>query len=286
MKVIYFIIIQKSNLLIKTFNLNSVLIIYIIAQYLFNRIILHYLFYKHHYLSFFINIIFLIVLGVMDIIEIDKKDNKPILSFFFIFIRIISSIFYSIEDTYAKIIITHNSFSPYNYLFLRGIIVNSLVIIFSIIFMFVDLPDENGVNSIVFTRFWKIYEDKINILIYFILFIIDFLYNVNVFFIIDKFSSSHLAMVQIIGHFGSLLNSIIFFKNIELSEFFLRLIIYFILILAALVHNEFIILNFCEFQKHTKLFLEIEAEKDINQDDNNFAYTDTIIKPDTDNILN
>ena len=265
LKVIYSIIIKKSAAHFKNLNLNSELTIYIIARYLSNRIILHYYFYRHHYLSFFINIVFLIVLDVKDIIEISEKDNNLIASLFFIFTRILSSILYSIEDAYAKIIITYNSFSPYNYLFIRGIIVNILVVIFSFIFIFVDIPDENGVNSIVFTRFWKIYDNKINILIYFILFIIDFLYNVNVLFIIDKFSSSHLAVLDIIGQFGSLLNTIFFSDSLVISEIVFRLIIYFILILAALIHNEFIILNFCGFQRQTKLFLEIEAEKDKNQ---------------------
>ena len=38
----------------------------------------------------------------------------------------------------------------------------------------------------------------------------------------------------------------------NLTEFFIKLAVYFILILAALVYNEFIILNFCGFQKYTE----------------------------------
>ena len=61
---------------------------------------------------------------------------------------------------------------------------------------------------------------------------------------------------------GTLFISLIYGK-VELPEFFSRLIIYFILILAALVFNEFIILNFCGFQKYTHLFLTKEADKDL-----------------------
>ena len=272
-KAIYFIIIQKQNIYYKTVNLNSVLIIDIIGQYIFNRIILKYLFYRHHYLSFFINILFLIILVTMDIIDINKKDNNPKATFIFILIRILSSIFYSIEDAFSKIIITYNSMSPYHFLFFRGIIVNVLVIILSIVFIFIELPDEKGDNSIVFTRFWKVYDKTKNILIAIILFFLDFLYNVNIFFIIDKFTSSHLAMSMILGHFSNLFISL-FKKDVEISDFFLRLIIYLILIIASAIHNEFIILNFCEFQKHTKIFLEKEAEKDLNQEEYNISFTD------------
>ena len=163
--------------------------------------------------------------------------------------------------------------SPYHFLFFRGIIVNVLVIILSIVFIFVELPDEKGDNSIVFTRFWKVYDKTKNILIAIILFFLDFLYNVNIFFIIDKFTSSHLAMSMILGHFSNLFISL-FKKDVEISDFFLRLIIYLILIIASAIHNEFIILNFCKFQKHTKIFLEKEAEKDLNQEEYNIAYTD------------
>ena len=69
-------------------------------------------------------------------------------------------------------------------------------------------------------------------------------------------------MTIIIGHFGYLLNSLIINKDIEITEFFLRLIIYFILIFASCIHNEFIVLNFCKLQKHTRLIMEREAEKD------------------------
>ena len=283
-KAIFFIIILKQNLSIKTFSISSVLIIDIIGQYVFNRIILNYLFYRYHYLSFFINIIFLIILGVMDIIEIKKTDNNPIVSLTYIFIRIISSLLYCIEYSFSKIIITYNSSSPYYFLFYRGIIVNIFVIIFSVVFIYVELPDENGNNSIVFTRFWKIYSNITDYILAIIVIILDFLHNANIFFIIDKFSSSHLALSLILGHLSDLFISIIFGNNLKVSDFFLRLIIFFILIIAAAIHNEFIILNFCGFQKHTKKFLEIEAEYDLSQGDLNILGEDYLNEIDIDDL--
>ena len=48
------------------------------------------------------------------------------------------------------------------------------------------------------------------------------------------------------------------------------------LIFAGLIHNEFIVLNFCGLQNYTKLFLEKKAEEDIRE---------TIFKPDNDDSL-
>ena len=57
----------------------------------------------------------------------------------------------------------------------------------------------------------------------------------------------------------------IFYGNINVGEFFIKFAIYFILILAALVYNEFIVLNFCGFQKNTYLFLQRKADEDLEQ---------------------
>ena len=133
---------------------------------------------------------------------------------------------------------------------------------FSIPFIFIELPDENGKNSCVFTRIWKIYDNKLNILTIIGMLIIQFIYNINIFFIIDKFSPSHMAMASVIGSFGSLLNSIIIFKNVELLEFFIRFILYFLLIISTSIYNEIIILKCFGLHKHTKSIMEKEANMD------------------------
>ena len=88
--------------------------------------------------------------------------------------RILSVTFYSIEDVYAKALLFYDSISPYILLFYRGIFVCLIVLLFTIVFIFVDLPDENGENSCVFTRIWKIYINKLNILSIIGLFIFQF----------------------------------------------------------------------------------------------------------------
>jgi len=282
LQIILFPFLKIIDINIKTFNLNFLLIINVVSQYISSRIILHSRFYRHHYLSFIINLIFLIILVIKDIIEINKIDSKAIGKILYVISRIFVVAFYSIEDAYAKILFSNNSFSPYNFLFYRGILVNLMALVLSIIFIFVELPDENNENSCVFTRFWKIYENKINILKYIGLLILNFLYNVNIFYIVDRFSPSHLAMTIIIGHFGYLLNSLIIYQDIEITEFFLRLIIYVILIFASCIHNEFIVLNFCKLQKHTRIIMEREAEKDIQPVEMGIRITEFIDNIDND----
>ena len=101
--------------------------------------------------------------------------------------------------------------------------------------------------------------------------------DLNLFLIIDKFSPIHFAVASIFENFGTLLISIIY-KDIIIEEFFIKLAIYFIIILAALIYNEFIVLNFCGFQKHTKLFLQrnasMEQINNIYNDDNDIDSED------------
>ena len=259
--VIFSIIVISGNFKIKKAQLNSYILFNIISKYLFTILILHSPVYKHHYLCLVINIIFLIGLVVFDIINIEKEDKK---SYFYVGMKVISVILYSLEDTYAKVLLSFDSISPYIYLLLQGIFVNIFALLFSIVFIFVELPDENGIKSCVYSRFYKLYENKLNILSYIILFLIEYLQNLNILFIIDKFSPIHFAVASIIRNICSLLFSINSPKLV-LNEFIIKIIIYFILFLVGLIYVEFVVLNFCGLQKNTKLFLEKEEKDDIVQ---------------------
>ena len=219
----------------------------VISKFALGTLILHMPIYKHHYLSLAINIMALIGFLIYDITKIDK-----LIHLFFGLKRLISLILYSFEDIYAKILLSFDSISPYTYLFYRGIFLNILSFLYSIVFIFVKIPDEDdkGIESCVFSRFGKVYENKINIILYILFFLINYIYNQNVLLIIDKFSPIHFAVATIFENLGSLLISV-FDSKTDLTEFFIILVVYFILIFAALVYNEFIVLNFCGFQKYT-----------------------------------
>ena len=257
------IILAKTNYVFKKIKLNALSVINIIAIYILSILILHSPFYRHHYLSLSINLIFLVALVVIDQMKI-FSDDKWKIQILYTLLRLLNTIFYSFEDVYGKVLLSIESISPYTLLFYRGIIVGFITLVFSIVFIFVDIPDENGENSVVFTRFWKVYENKLGILHVIGVALINFIFNLHIYFIIDKFSPTHYAMATMIDSFGSLIISI-FDRNIEISEFFLRLALCLVLVFAGLIYNEIIILNFCGLQKFTKLFMEKEARADIIQ---------------------
>ena len=259
LELIFDIIIQGFSLTIKNEKINSNILINITSKLILNNLILHLPIYKHHYLSLAINLVCLIGLVIYDIIQIKEAQT-----YLYVLKKIISVILYSFEDVYAKILLSFDSISPHTYLLYRGIFVNFLSLLFSLVFVFVKLPDENGIKSIVFSRFWKVYDNKLSILLYIALFINEYFFNLNIFLIIDKFSPIHYAVACIFGYFGSLLLSFIY-NDIEVGEFFIKFALYFILILSALVYNEFIVLNFCGFQKNTHLFLKRKENEDLNK---------------------
>ena len=253
------IIVQTFKIVIKTVKINSHILINIISIFILSNLILHLPIYRHHYLSLAINLIFLIGLIIYDILLIKEANT-----YFYVLKKILIVFLYSFEDVYSKILLSIDSVSPYTYLLYRGIFRNILSLLYSFVFIFVKIPDENGIKSCVFSRFWKVYENKLNILLYILFLFIGYLFNLNIFLIIDKFSPIHYAVASIIEIFGSLLISI-FYGDINVGEFFIKFAIYFILILAALVYNEFIVLNFCGFQKNTYLFLQRKADEDLEQ---------------------
>ena len=254
-------IFTKDNLLINKVENNSSILFSIISMYVLSILILHSPFYRHHYVSMAINLLLLIILIILDIINIVNRK----LSYIYVIEKTIIIILYSFEDVLAKILLSIDSISPYIYLLYRGILVNILAFLFSFVFIFVKIPDENGDKSCVFSRFWKIYEYKLNILFYIIIFFNEYFMNLNIFLIIDKFSPIHFAMASIISYFISSLFSIFLSENDKISNFFYKLGIYLVLIVTSLIYNEFIILNFCGLQKYTQLFLQKEANEDIQQ---------------------
>ena len=254
-------IFTKDNLLINKVENNSSILFSIISMYVLSILILHSPFYRHHYVSMAINLLLLIILIILDIINIVNRK----LSYIYVIEKTIIIILYSFEDVLAKILLSIDSISPYIYLLYRGILVNILAFLFSFVFIFVKIPDENGDKSCVFSRFWKIYEYKLNILFYIIMFFNEYFMDLNIFLIIDKFSPIHFAMASIISYFISSLFSIFLSENDKISNFFYKLGIYLVLIVTSLIYNEFIILNFCGLQKYTQLFLQKEANEDIQQ---------------------
>ena len=262
--VIFYVILNEMNIPMKFAKLTSLLIINVIVIFIISKLILHNHFYRHHSLSLLINIICLIVLIIVDISNIINYSGEIKMQFIYIIIKIVQSILYSLEDVLIKVLILSYYLHPFKILFKKALFQFFYNIIFNFPFIFIKLRDKDEEKEFLFPMIGRLFEDKINILITFIYAGISFIYNGTIFKIIDEFSPNHFAIARVIENFGILMLNIILEGADSQKNLVFNLIIYILLIIAALVYNEFFIINICGLGKYTKYFLDFEAESEIS----------------------
>ena len=262
--VIFYVILNEMNIPMKFVKLTSLLIINVIVIFIISKLILHNHFYRHHSLSLLINIICLIVLIIVDISNIINYSGEIKMQFIYIIIKIVQSILYSLEDVLIKVLILSYYLHPFKILFKKALFQFFYNIIFNFPFIFIKLRDKDEEKEFLFPMIGRLFEDKINILITFIYAGISFIYNGTIFKIIDEFSPNHFAIARVIENFGILMLNIILEGADSQKNLVFNLIIYILLIIAALVYNEFFIINICGLSKYTKYFLDFEAESEIS----------------------
>ena len=244
------------------FLLNSTVIFQIVFQYCLSKLILRTEFYKHHYLSIAINVVSFIIIFIIDIID-SKNHDRLFILFFSLY-----CIFLVLENTFGKKAMLYGYISPYTLLIYKGIFKLLLLIILSIIF----LPTIYKINKYFF---YDIYNDlSKNIIVVFLNFIFTFFKDLFNWILIDRFSPCHLALSLILEDISYLIiyevspfdnnenkNNAVDENKIEVWEGFIRVFIYVILFIAAMIHNEIFIINKWGLGNNTKLFLD-EKEKE------------------------
>ena len=73
---VFYIVYGKNARSVSENNLSSLLIFNTVIIYLLSRLILKTYFYRHHYFSFLLNIVCILILGTIDIINIINDENK------------------------------------------------------------------------------------------------------------------------------------------------------------------------------------------------------------------
>ena len=240
--------------------LYSFLVIDIVSRYIFSRLILNIHFYYHHYLSFILNFIVLLILFIVDLCIKMKEYN-----IFCLLLFLIQYVLYSLEDIINKVALIKLFIYPESLLFYKGIFSLAYFFIFLVfLLLFGDLHIDIHFNI-------KLLY-KILIKICFIIAnIVRSIYLVKV---IDIFSSQHISFLKV-------LETIILFvyyyldylykeKNTGkyVSNYFdtdslidlIEINAFLILLISALIHNEIIIVNCYKLKRNTKYFLSIEAE--------------------------
>ena len=244
----------------------------IVLQYILSIFILKTHFYRHHYLSILINIIDFFILFVLDNID-DNFDY----SYDFAYLGLLTLVV--MENAFGKKAMIFGYISPYTLLLLIGIYKNILMFIFLVLFIPIMLSlDDNFFNDM------KNY-DYIKIIILFGKIIFHFLRSLFNWILVDRFSPSHLALSLILEFisYNITLMAFGFAGEIDTIQISLRLILYLILFLAAMFHNEIFIITKCGLGDNTLLFLEerLKEEKllsDLNADREELKRYDTMVE--------
>ena len=255
----YFVFIFYIFFEVDMIQCDFILIFSILSKYLFSRLLLKADYYKHHHLSILMNILGLILIGITDIRRLYENWSLNII--YFILIKLFCTICYSLEDVIGKKTLNGDFLSPISILFYKGIIESIILLIGSIPFFFIQVNNKN-----IFSIFISRFDEKYNIYPIFLLMFFNFLYNLLIWLINDKFSPNHLAMAMIIEGITEKIHILIFdldkFKeNLYISIY--EVAIYIILIIGAFIHNEILILNFCGLSEYTTKNLKIKSDEDF-----------------------
>ena len=243
------------------YSMQIFLVINTMTQYIVSYFVLNYHFYKHHILSFVINIFVVAILLGFDINEIVIRKITDYQYCIYIFLRIIRLVLFSLEDSYSKQIFHTQYVSPFSLMLFNGIFETLFLLIFSIPFIFIETRDTKVSVFIDFKEYLK----GTNLLVSFGILFCEFFVQTFILIIIDRFSPSHLPLGFLIYSF--LYNIYQIIKN-ELQKKenkwnrYLNFLIYIILFIGVMIHNEIFIINKWGFNLNTKLFLNYKLEEE------------------------
>ena len=271
---IAYIINASVNCLKKTTEQSLLFVIIFIT--IFSKYILKENYYKHHYLSFVIDIIGIIIILIPNYLRFSKDNliyylfeliRGICISLFFVIIKYLNKVYY---------------LSVFKIGFLVGIITTVLNIFGFIIYSLIKYHDLGYFNECF--DFSEV-ENIIIVIVYLLLVLILFTFSqIFIYLTLFNFSPYILIIAQTVIPF------ILFILDSTMSEPAMPNIVvctigYFIALFSSLVFNEIIILTFCGLNKNTKKFVNERMEtelielkdRDSQYDDRNTIEVDDII---------
>ena len=277
----WFYFFNNEPKVVSVYVLNVYLIFNTVTLYIISYLVLKTYFYKHHYLSLFINTICFLVSLVGDIITIINLNIKEANYYIYILIRIIRLVLLCFLFCYSKKVLNSAFLSPYSIIAFRSIYENILLVFFTIPLILIPIKEVNNEKVIIFKNFLN-YLKGIKILYSILLLINDYLIDLFTMLIIYKFSPSHLTLAMILEsfcHMGyKIISNIVSKKKVYWSQY-TNLGIYFILFIGSMIHNEIFIINKCELNTKTQLYLNSEFNDEIfNIEDINTDLDDNDLK--------
>ena len=244
------------------YQLEIIFIFNTVTVYFGSYFILHYHFYKHHYLSFWVNLACLIAFLIIDIIELIKNKISQYPFYILSFIKLLKLILMSIKDVYSKKVLFENYMSTFTLMLITGLYELLFLAFYTIPFIFIKVKNKPQIIFIDFIEFLR----GTQLILSLSILICKFAYALFLLIIIDKFSPSHLPLSFILYSFFDNIYFII--KNAvnhNKNEYylFINFVFYIILFIASMIHNEIIIINKCGLNTNTKMFLDIKLNEEI-----------------------
>ena len=228
----------------------------IIFQFISSFLILKMRFHKLHLFTLCLNIFIFIVLLIFDLIIIfNYKLLHGIVYLFYTLTLLCLSIEYSL----GKKVILNSFISIYFLLLMRGAFKAILSVLYSLIVYFI--------NKDVLKRIYNCLDNKQKILFSIGNIFIQFFENIFLWIIIDKFSPDYIPLAIIIKQVTDFIIDIIISRSIEDSnvmgwDLFIRLLLYVILFIGVMIHNEIIIINMCGLGSNTKYYLDLKLKNE------------------------
>ena len=244
----------------------------ILFRYIFSRILLKSYFYKHHFVSMILTSIAfipLLIISTKNIIEKGNISEQKINIIIFIFLYLIRSLLFSLDDVFTKISLNKLLLRPYQLMFYKALFQIIPVIGLTILEIIKDYSDIK-----------LIYDNLLGFLLYRVAFIIlGFFLFLAYISIIELVNPNHLSVVKSLEFIVFYINNIIWDfiekdkKDIKYLNYIFEFISCFILLFAALLHNEMIIIKKCGLYECTDYYktevdrfsnIEVDFEEDKN----------------------
>ena len=235
-------------------------------RYIFSRILLKSYFYKHHYLSMiltFIGSIPLLIIAMKNIFEIENISEQKGSIIIFIFFYLIRALLFSLEDVFNKIALNKLLLRPYQLMFYKSLFEMIPIIGLSVPEIIKDFDD-----------FKKIYNNLLGFLLYRGVYII---FGFFLFFayisIIELVNPNHLSILKSLEFIAFYINNTIWDfiekekNDIKYFNYIFEFISCIILLFAALLHNEMIIIKKCGLYECTDYYkTEVKGFSNIDVD--------------------
>ena len=238
----------SSKMSLKGKTIFEIRIYHVIFNTIFCKIILGYEIYKHQLLSLILILIGWVFISVPIFIKFTVDDIYYNVLFFF------GAIFYPLYLVLLKYAIENYYISVYLYMFFIGVILlvlSTLLTIINSAFIYSNLSD-----------LINIFDSADNKLLLFFAFfsgtIVKFIFCV----IIENFSPNIFVLTNVISSIITWIYNVGFKKKPDTTTNIICLSIgYFIILIACLIYNEIIILNFFNFNENTNFNIK---ERNVN----------------------